>query len=140
MVSVRDGSGGGAGSQKRPFGTVVASAVKGFSALVRGHADLLKLEVSEAASVRAQGVGMMGAAVVVAMYAVGFTAAAAAAALALVVPTWAAILIVGVLLGVVAWMLILIGRRTMRSAPQPADRTRKTLKEDAQWARQQIER
>jgi Putative Actinobacterial Holin-X, holin superfamily III len=140
MVSVRDENGGGAGAEKRPFGTVVASAVNGFRALAREHVDLLKLDVSEAASVRGQGVGMMGAAVVVAMYAVGFLAAAGAAALALVVPIWAAILIVAVLLGVVAGLLILIGRRTLRTAPPPAARTQATLKEDAQWAKQQIAR
>jgi protein-S-isoprenylcysteine O-methyltransferase Ste14 len=140
VVSVRDENGRGAGSGERPFGTVVASAVNGFRALARGHVDLLKLEVTEAAAVRGQGVGMMGAAVVVAMYAVGFLAAAVAVALALVMPMWAAILIVGVLLGAVAWMLILIGRRTLRTAPPPADRTRKTLKEDGQWAKQQIAR
>jgi MFS family permease len=140
VVSVRDEDGGGAGSGKRPFGTVVASAVNEFRALARGHVELLKLEVSEAASVRGQGVGMMGAAVVVAMYAVGFLAAAGAAALALVAPVWAAILIVAVLLGVVAGVLILIGRRTLRTAPPPVERTRKSLKEDAQWAKQQIAR
>jgi hypothetical protein len=119
---------------------VVASAVNGFRALARAHVELLKLEASEAASVRGQGVGMMGAAVVVAMYAVGFLAAAGAAALALLVPVWAAILIVAVLLGAVAGVLILIGRRTLRTAPPPAERTRTALKEDAQWARQQTAR
>jgi Putative Actinobacterial Holin-X, holin superfamily III len=139
-VSVRDDNGGGADSGRRPFGTVVASAVNGFRALARAHVELLKLEASEAASVRGQGVGMMGAAVVVAMYAVGFLAAAGAAALALLVPVWAAILIVAVLLGAVAGVLILIGRRTLRTAPPPAERTRTALKEDAQWARQQTAR
>jgi hypothetical protein len=119
---------------------VVSSAVEGFRALARGHVELLKLEVSEAASVRGQGVGMMGAAAVVAMYAVGFLAAAGAAALALVLPVWAAILIIAVVLGGVAGLLILIGRRTLRSAPPPADRTRESLKEDARWAKQQIAR
>jgi Putative Actinobacterial Holin-X, holin superfamily III len=137
---VSDGNGEGAGPGKRPFGTVVASAVDGFRALAREHVELLKLEVSEAASVRARGVGMIGVAVVVAMYAVGFGAAAGAAALALVMPTWAAILIVGVLLGVVTAVLILISRRTLRTAPPAGERTRETLKEDARWAKQQIAR
>ena len=74
--------------RKRPLGTVVASAVDGFRALARALVDLAKLEVSEAASVRGRGVGMIGAAVVMAMYALGFVAAAGAAALALVLPVW----------------------------------------------------
>jgi MFS family permease len=139
-VSASDGNGGNTGSGTRPFGTVVASAVNGFRTLAREHVDLLKLEVSEAASVRGKGVGMMGAAVVVAMYAVGFLAAAGAVALALVLPMWAAILVVGVLLGSIAGVLILIGRRTLRTAPPATPRTQETLKEDAKWAKQQIAR
>jgi hypothetical protein len=84
VVSVRDENGGVPGGERRPFGTVVASAVDGFRALAREHVELLKLDVSEAASVRGRGVGMIGAAIVVAMYAVGFVAAAGAAGARLV--------------------------------------------------------
>jgi uncharacterized membrane protein len=83
---------------------------------------------------------MFGAAAVVAMYAVGFLAAAGAAALALVVPVWAAILIVALLMLAVAWVLVTVGRRTLRDAPAPGERTREMLKEDARWAKQQIAR
>jgi hypothetical protein len=119
---------------------VVASAVDGFRTLVREHVDLAKLEVSEAASVRAQGVGVIGAAVVMAMYALGFVAAAGAAALALVLPVWAAILIVAAVLLLVAAVLVLVARRALRTAPTPAERTRETLKEDVRWAKRQIAR
>ena len=136
---VQNGDGAG-GAEKRPLGTVVASAVAGFRTLVREHVNLAKLEVNEAASVRAQGVGMMGAAVVMAMYALGFVAAAGAAALALVLPVWAAILIVAAVLLLVAAVLVLVARRALRTAPTPAERTRETLKEDVRWAKRQIAR
>jgi fatty acid desaturase len=142
VVSVRDENGGdgGPGAERRPFGTVVASAVDGFRTLARQHLELAKLEVTEAASVRAQGVGMIAAAAVVVMYAIGFIAAAGAAALALVWPVWAAILAVAVLMIVAAWLLVLVGRRAMRTAPPAGELTRATLKEDARWAKRQIER
>lgn len=155
----QEGNGGGAGTrdpagisgsepsprpweagEKRPFGTVVASAIDGFRTLARKHVELAKLEVAEAASTRGKGVGMMAAAAVLGMYAVGFLAAAGAAALALVLPTWAAILLVAAILVGVAAVLVLIGRRTLRTAPPPVERSQRTLKEDAQWARQQIAR
>ena len=136
---VQNGDGIG-GTEKRPLGTVVASAIDGFRTLVREHVDLAKLEVSEAASVRAQGVGMIGAAVVMAMYALGFVAAAGAAALALVLPVWAAILIVAAVLLLVAAVLVLVARRALRTAPPPAEQTRETLKEDVRWAKRQIAR
>jgi fatty acid desaturase len=125
---------------RRPFGVVVASVVDGFRTLVRQRAELARLEVTEAATTRATGAGMMGAAAVIALFAVGFVAAAIAAALALVLPVWAAILIVAALLLACAGVLVLVGRRTLRTAPPPTDRTRETLKEDARWARQQIAR
>ncbi len=139
-MSVRENGEGTGGAERRPFGTVVASAVDGFRTLARAHVDLAKIEVGEAASVRAKGLGMFGAAAVAAMYAVGFVAASGAAALALLMPTWAAILIVGAVLLLVAGLLVLIARRALRTAPPPAERTRETLKEDARWARRQIGR
>jgi uncharacterized membrane protein len=142
VVSTPGGNGGDAavGTGPRPFGVVVASVVAGFRTLARKHVELAKIEATEAVAVRAQGVGMIAGAAVVAMYAIGFVAAAGAAALALVLPVWAAILIVAVSLIAVAGLLVVIARRTLRTAPTPGERTRETLKEDARWARQQIAR
>jgi hypothetical protein len=55
-------------------------------------------------------------------------------------PTWAAILIVGAVLLLVAGLLVVIARRALRTAPPPAERIRETLKEDTRWARRQIAR
>ena len=149
LVSARGENGGSpgpgvvaapTGGEQRPLGTLVASAVDGFRTLARKHAELAKIEVSEAASVRGKGAGMFAAAGVVGMYAIGFAAATAAAGLAVVLPVWAAILIVTVLLLIVAGVLVVIGRRTLRTAPPAGERIRETLKEDARWARQQISR
>jgi MFS family permease len=137
-VSVRDENVSGTGAERRPFGVVMASAVDGFRALARRHVELAKLEVTEAASVRAQGVGIVAAAAVVVMYAIGFIAAAGAAALAMVLPTWAAILIVAALLALIAAVLVRVARRVLRTAPAMGERTRETLKEDARWAKRQI--
>ena len=125
-MNARDGDavGGGATYEKRPLGVVVASAVEGLRTLARQHVQLAKIEAAEAAGVRGAGVGAMAAAAVVAMYAV----------------VWAAISIVAVILGLVAWVLVLVGRRTLKEAPAPGERTRENLKEDARWAKRQIAR
>jgi Putative Actinobacterial Holin-X, holin superfamily III len=128
------------GGGQRPLGTVVASAVDGLRTLARKHVELVKIEASEAASVRGKGAGMFAAAGVVGMYAIGFAAAAGAAGLAVVLPVWAAILIVTVVLLMVAGVLVLIGRRTLRSAPPFGQQIRETMEEDGRWARQQISR
>jgi hypothetical protein len=141
-MAVRDGNGDATApaAGRRPFGVVVSSAVDGLRTLARKHVELARLELVEAAAPRAQGAGMFAAAGVVALYAVGFLAAAGAAGLAVVLPVWAAILIVAVLLGAVAGILALAGKASIRSAPSPAEKTRETVKEDAAWAKRQIER
>lgn len=142
-MSVQGGNGsvgGGVGAERRPIGQILASVVGGFGILARKHVELAKIEAAEAVSVRGKGAGMMAGAAVVAMYAIGFLFAAGAAALALVVPVWAAILIVAVLMFLVAWVLVMLGRRTIKSAPAPAERTQEALKEDMRWAKQQIKR
>jgi hypothetical protein len=123
----------------RPFGVVVASAVDGFRTLLRKHVELAKIEATEAIAVRAKGVGMMLGAGVLGIYAVGFLAAAIVAALALILPAWAANLIVALLMVAAAAALVMVGRRSMQTAPT-AEQTRKTLEEDARWAKQQIAR
>jgi uncharacterized membrane protein len=57
-----------------------------------------------------------------------------------VLPTWAAILIVAAVLVVAAGVLVLVARRAIRTSPAAGERTRDTLKEDARWAKRQIER
>ena len=141
-MSVQGGNGsvGGVGTERRPIGQILASVVGGFGILARKHVELAKIEAAEAVSVRGKGAGMMAGAAVVAMYAIGFLFAAGAAALALVVPVWAAILIVAALMFLVAWVLVMLGRRTIKSAPAPVERTQEALKEDMRWAKQQIKR
>ena len=141
-MSVRDGNGSmaGVGAERRPFGTLVAAVVGGFGILARKHVELAKIEAAEAVAVRGKGAGIMAGAAVIVMYAIGFIAAAGAAALALVLPVWAAILIMAVLMLVIAWVLVMVGRRTIRSAPAAAERTQETLKEDVRWVKQQIAR
>jgi hypothetical protein len=125
---------------RRPIGAVIASAIDGARSLVRKQVELARIEMTEAVSVRAKGAGMMAAAAVLGLFALGFAAASGSAALDLVLPTWAANLIVSAVFLVIAGGLVLSGRRAIRTAPTAPGRTQKTLKENARWARQQIAR
>src|SRR6476620_103549 len=124
----------------RPLGAVIASAVDAFRTLARKHVELARIELTEGVSVRAKGVSMIAAAVVLALFALGFAAASGSAALDLVLPAWAAHLIVAAVFVVIAAALVLVGRRAMRTAPTTLAQTQQTLKEDARWAKQQIAR
>lgn len=134
------GSVGVAPSTRRPLGAVIASAVDAARTLARKHVELARIEMTEAVSARAKGIGMMAAAAAIGLFAVGFVAASGSAALALVMPTWVAHLIVAAVFAVVAGGLVAAGRRALRTAPTTPERTQETLKEDARWARQQLAR
>ena len=117
---------------------MITSAIDGTRTLVKKQVELAKIEVTEAVSVRAKGAGMMAGAAVMALYALGFAAAAGSVALALVLPAWAANLIVAALFVAIAGTLALMGRKAIKNAPTAPEQTQETLKEDARWARQQI--
>ena len=95
--------------------------------VVAEHArNLARLEVELAATElrrkgAAFGVGAVSLALggVLVLFAVGFLGAAAAAALAIVLPTWGALLVVGGSFLVVAGVLLALGRSRLRRAVPP---------------------
>jgi YihY family inner membrane protein len=125
---------------RRSLGQLVGSVLDGVRSLFRKEAELAKLEVVDAISARAVGAGMFGAAGVMALFAVGFLAAAGAAGLAIVLPTWAAIAIVGAAFAVAAGVTVLVARRRMDGPSLTPEETKRTLQEDVRWAKQQIKR
>ena len=89
------------------------------SRLVRDELQLAKLEVSGKAKKAGLGVGMFGAAGVIALFGLGTLIATAVLALALVVDAWLAALIVAVVLLVVAGIAAMVGRGEVRQAAPP---------------------
>jgi hypothetical protein len=124
--------------QSRPLGAVIASAVAGVRTLVRKHVELARIEMTEVASVRAKGAGLMAVAALLGLFALGFAAASGSAALDLVLPAWAAHLIVSAVFVAISGALVLAGRSAIRKAPTKPEKTQETLKEDARWAKQQL--
>jgi len=92
--------------------------------LVREEFALASAELRDKGKVTAGGVGMFGAAGVLAWFGGGALVATAIIALALVLPWWVSALVVGVVLLAAAGVLALIGKnrisRAMPPAPQQA--------------------
>jgi membrane protein len=122
------------------IGQVVRAIAADLSLLVRQQVELAKQEMSEAAKARARGIGAFAAAGVLALFVIGFLGMTAAAALAIVLPNWLANLIVAVLFLLIAVVAVMLGRTWMKTPRATAERTKETLKEDVQWAKQQIRR
>ncbi|HEU0131088.1 MAG TPA: phage holin family protein [Mycobacteriales bacterium] len=117
------------------LGELVGQATKELSTLVRKEIELAKAELSTEIGKAGKGAGMFGGAGVMAMYALTFLSLAAMFGLGAVMPLGWAALIVGAVYVVAAAMLALTGKKAFTSFSPKPERTIKTLKEDAQWAR-----
>jgi hypothetical protein len=101
------------------IGTAAKQVAEHARALVQLELELARLELKRKLGALGLGVGLAVAAAVVALFAVGFLLATAAAALATVLSTWLALLIVGVVLLVLAGGLGLFGLRLVKQGAPP---------------------
>ncbi|MDQ1712330.1 MAG: hypothetical protein QOE45_1780 [Frankiaceae bacterium] len=117
------------------LGELVGQATKELSALVRMEVELAKAELSGEIAKVGRGAGMFGGAGVAGMYALTFLSLAAMFGLGAWLPLgWAALIVAGGFLTVTS-ILLLTGKKALRGFSPVPERTIKTLKEDAQWAR-----
>ncbi|HEY0000276.1 MAG TPA: phage holin family protein [Actinoplanes sp.] len=100
-------------------GQLVSQLTEQVSTLIRDELTLAKLEMVEKGKRAGTGAGLLGGAGVVAAYGVGALLVTIGAALALVLPVWAAALVVTVLLFVVAGVAALIGKKQVKQALPP---------------------
>jgi hypothetical protein len=124
--------------KERGVGSLLSDLAREASRLIRQEIALAKAELVD----RLAQVGT-GAALCVAGGLVLFAGslallAAAILALALVLPPWAAALAVGGFVTLVGLVLLLKGRRDMAAHNLMPRRTLRTLRADAEWAREQL--
>ena len=127
-----NGAGGTAG--------LLRSIAADISTLVSKQIELAKQEIGEMVGSRAKAVGVFGVAAVLGLFVVGFLGMAGAEALDLVLPRWAAMLIMAAVFGVLAAVAIVLARGWLRSGASKPELTQESLKEDVRWAKQQLKR
>jgi uncharacterized membrane protein YqjE len=98
---------------------LIRRASENVSKLVRDELQLAKVELTDKARNAGAGAGMMAGAAALAWFGVGTLVASAVLALALVLPGWAAALIVGVVLLAVAALLVYLGQAHVKRAVPP---------------------
>jgi len=112
---------------------LVRLAAEQVSRLGRDELQLARMEIAGKARRFGTGAGLFGAAGVIALYGVGALIATLILLLALVLPHWAAALIVAVVLFAVAGIVALIGRGQFRKGAPPApEETMGSVKADVQ--------
>ncbi|MFC6023120.1 phage holin family protein [Plantactinospora solaniradicis] len=98
---------------------LVQRATEQLSRLVRDELALARIELAEKGRHAGIGVGLFGGGGAMALCGLGVLVAAGVLALALVIPAWAAALVVAGALFLMAGVLALIGRRQVRRAVPP---------------------
>jgi uncharacterized membrane protein YqjE len=118
----------------QPLSEVLKTLSEEASTLIRQELNLAKVELAQKAKSIGVGVGLMGTAYVFARLMIATATAAAILALAIILPAWAAALIVTALWGVIALVLALTGVRKVKAGMPPVPRqTIETVKEDVEW-------
>lgn len=110
------------------------------SLLVRKEIELAKQEVKEGITSKLVGGVLLAVAGVFGLFALGFLATAGARALGLVLPLWAAFLIVGGVFLLGAGIGAGVGLQKLKQSPVAPVQTKETIKEDVEWARAALKR
>lgn len=123
-------------TSERSIADVLRDVVRDMQDIVRLEVRLAKAEVvAEAGEVKTPVLLFLGGAVA-GMFAMLFLLLGIAFALALILPIWAATLIVGAVLTVAAGLTLAAGVSRFRSLEPPLGRTMNSLKENVEWAKQ----
>jgi putative superfamily III holin-X len=110
------------------------------STLVRQEIQLARQEVMEGVAARVKAAVAMAVAGVLGLFALGFLGATAAAALDNVVSPWLSRLIVAAGFGLIALVAAAFGMLRMKRPSLAPEETKRTVKENVEWARAQLKR
>lgn len=111
-------------------GQLVAQLTEDISTLVRDEVALAKQDLATAGKRVGIGAGLFGAAGVIAWFAVGTLVAAAVLGLATALDAWLSALIVAVVLLVLAGIAALVGKSSVKKAPEPPRERVESVKAD----------
>lgn len=120
------------------IGHLVSRLTQGFSRLARQEVELAKAEMREKLTELAREFAVLGVGAIVAMIAVLALLSAAGLGLAQAIPGWAAALILGVTLAVIAAATVLIGIQQLQRTDLTPHRTVETMRENKRWMEEQI--
>jgi uncharacterized membrane protein YqjE len=119
------------------LGELLNRLTQDFSGLVSTQVELAKVEIKEEVAQAGRAAGLLGGGTVCAYMAVLLLSFAAAWGLSEIVPEGVAFLIVGLVYAIAAAVLLPKGRDRLTSI-RPGEQTAETVKEDVQWAREQM--
>lgn len=124
--------------QERPLGELFGELSEELRTLVRQEIELARVEISDRVADLGMDAAYMAGAAAVAFVAFQALVATAVIGLSYLVPWWLSTLIVGVVLGVAAYLLLQRGLNDIRRRGVVPTETVRSLKEDKEWLQDQI--
>lgn len=123
---------------ERSLGELFGELSRETSTLVRQEIQLAKTEISHKATEAGKDIAFIAAGGAIAYVGLIVLAFAVVYLLALVVPGWLSALIVGAVIAGIGYYLVQKGLKSLKHANLAPQRTIETLKEDKEWAKEQV--
>ena len=123
--------------EEKPIGELLREVYQDAMTMVDRQIALAKLEARQAAAAAGRGVAIVAAGALVGLVGFIYLMLAAVYGLSRVMPDWAAAGLVGLVLLALGGIAAAVGASRLKAAAQPLPETRETLREDAQFARQE---
>ena len=121
---------------ERSTGEIVQDIARDIQEMVRGELQLARAELTERAKHLGKAAGVLAAGLGLLICAAGLIIATMTAALAIVIPVWAACLVMAFLLGAVGGAAAIAGRKRLQKTSLAPQRTIHGVKEDVEWIKQ----
>lgn len=126
------------GREERSLAALISQLTFDTTTLFRKEIELAKAEIGQKVSQAGSGLVEIGIGGVILFVGVQALAAAAILALGMLVDWWLAALIVGVVVGVIGWVILSRGLSNLKAERLMPSRTIGTLKDSTVWAREQL--
>ena len=124
-------------AESRSLAEILQDALGNLQEIVRLEVRLAKTEAREELTKAKASAITLGIGAVTGLYAGLFLLFAAVYALTLIMPNWAAALLVGGVLAVIAAVTLTNGIKQFKTIHPTPERTVETIKENIEWAKQQ---
>ena len=120
------------------IGELISRISENISGLIRGEIELTKAKALRVASTAGAGAALLGAAAVAALFGLGFLLGAVVDLLALVMPVWAAKLIVAVVLLIIVAVLAVVGKKKIDAGLADTPSPQEGLKQNVEIAKEAL--
>jgi uncharacterized membrane protein YqjE len=130
---------GNSAQPEHSLGELFSELANDMTVLVRQEVELARTETMEKVSTATRSVMMMVVGGLLAYAGLVALVIAAAIALGAMMPYWLSALIVGVVVIIIGAGILMSGRSSLTNINPVPEKTVETLKEDAKWAKEQVQ-